>query len=179
MLGLPGSSYIYQGEELGLPDSTDMPDDVRQDPVWARSGHTERGRDGCRVPMPWEGDQPSYGFGPSDQTWLPQPTSYEALAVDRQVGVAGSTLELYRALLATRRAQGLGAGSLAWLEGYAADVLAFVNTPDGGEPVLVITNFGSDPVTVPEGATLLVTSDATAPAGVIPTDTTVWLSTRP
>ncbi|MDQ1484161.1 MAG: alpha-glucosidase, partial [Actinomycetota bacterium] len=63
MLALPGSSYIYQGEELGLPESTDMPDDVRQDPTWSRSGHTERGRDGARVPMPWEGDRPSYGFG--------------------------------------------------------------------------------------------------------------------
>ena len=103
MLALPGSAYLYQGEELGLPDSTDLPDDVRQDPTWPRSGHADRGRDGCRVPMPWEGDQPSYGFGPSDKSWLPQPASYAALAVDRQVGVRGSTLELYRALLAARR----------------------------------------------------------------------------
>ncbi|MEO8518585.1 MAG: glycoside hydrolase family 13 protein, partial [Dermatophilaceae bacterium] len=87
MLALPGSAYVYQGEELGLPDSTDMPDDLRQDPTWPRSGHTERGRDGCRVPMPWEGDRPSYGFGPTGLTWLPQPASYAALAVDRQQGV--------------------------------------------------------------------------------------------
>ena len=175
MLALPGSSYIYQGEELGLPDSTDMPDDVRQDPVWARSGHTERGRDGCRVPMPWEGDQPSYGFGPSDQTWLPQPLSYGELAVDRQVGVSDSTLELYRALLATRREHGLGAGSMAWLEGYPEEVLAFVNTPEGGEPVLVITNFGNVPVILPEGATVLLSSGPLAPQGLVPTDTTIWL----
>jgi len=132
MLALPGSAYLYQGEELGLPDSTDIPDDVRQDPTWPRSGHTERGRDGCRVPMPWEGDRPSYGFGPSDLTWLPQPASYAALAVDRQVGVEGSTLELYRALLAIRRERGLGVGSLSWLEGLPAEVLAFVNASAAG-----------------------------------------------
>ncbi|MBE3074833.1 MAG: DUF3459 domain-containing protein, partial [Actinobacteria bacterium] len=179
MLALPGSSYLYQGEELGLPDSTDMPDDARQDPTWPRSGHTERGRDGCRVPMPWEGDRPSYGFGPSGQTWLPQPTSYRTLAVDRQVGVEGSTLELYRALLATRRARGLGAGSMSWLEGYPADVLALVNAPATGARVLVITNFGPSPVTVPPGTTMLVSSGPLTPSGTVPTDTTVWLTARP
>jgi len=179
MLALPGSSYPYQGEELGLPDSTDMPDDARQDPTWPRSGHAERGRDGCRVPMPWEGDRPSYGFGPSGQTWLPQPTSYRTLAVDRQVGVEGSTLELYRALLATRRARGLGAGSMSWLEGYPADVLALVNAPATGARVLVITNFGPSPVTVPPGTTLLLSSGPLTPLGMVPTDTTVWLTARP
>ncbi len=179
MLALPGSSYLYQGEELGLPDSTDMPDDARQDPTWPRSGHTERGRDGCRVPMPWEGDQPSYGFGSSGQTWLPQPQSYETLAVDRQVGVEGSTLELYRALLATRRARGLGPGSMSWLEGYPADVLALVNEPDAGARVLVITNFGPSPVTVPPGTTMLVSSGPLTASGTVPTDTTVWLTARP
>jgi len=179
MLALPGSSYLYQGEELGLPDSTDMPDDARQDPTWPRSGHAERGRDGCRVPMPWEGDRPSYGFGPSGQTWLPQPTSYRTLAVDRQVGVEGSTLELYRALLATRRARGLGAGSMSWLEGYPADVLALVNAPATGARVLVITNFGPSPVTVPPGTTLLLSSGPLTPLGMVPTDTTVWLTARP
>jgi len=179
MLSLPGSSYLYQGEELGLPDSTDMPDDVRQDPSWPRSGHTERGRDGCRVPMPWEGDRPSYGFGPSEQTWLPQPRSYASLAVDRQVGVEGSTLELYRALLATRRARGLGVGSMSWLQGYPDDVLAFVNAPDAGEQVLIITNFGPEPVAVPNGATTLLSSGPLTPQGLVPADTTVWLTAQP
>jgi len=179
MLALPGSSYLYQGEELGLPDSTDMPDDARQDPTWPRGGHTERGRDGCRVPMPWEGDRPSYGFGPSGQTWLPQPTSYETLAVDRQVGVEGSTLELYRALLATRRARGLGAGSMSWLQGYPADVLALIVAPATGARVLVITNFGSSPVTVPPGTTMLLSSGLLTPLGMVPADTTVWLIARP
>jgi len=176
MLALPGSSYLYQGEELGLPDSTDMPDNVRQDPTWPRSGHTERGRDGCRVPMPWEGDRPSYGFGPSDRTWLPQPASYAALAVDRQVGAPDSTLELYRALLAIRRELALGTGSLSWLGGYSEEVVAFVNEPGAGERVLVITNLGAEPVAVPGGALVLVSSGPLTPQGLVPTDTTVWLS---
>jgi alpha-glucosidase len=176
MLALPGSSYLYQGEELGLPDSTDMPDEVRQDPTWLRSGHTERGRDGARVPMPWEGDRPSYGFGPSDQTWLPQPASYGALAVDRQAGVEGITLELYRALLSIRRSRGLGVGSLSWTEGYSDEVLAFVNTSAAGERVLVITNFGAEPVSVPAGVTALLSSGPLGDGGTVPTDTTVWLT---
>ncbi|MBC7559024.1 MAG: glycoside hydrolase family 13 protein [Dermatophilaceae bacterium] len=176
MLALPGSSYLYQGEELGLPDSTDMPDEVRQDPTWARSGHTERGRDGCRVPMPWEADRPSYGFGPADQTWLPQPASYAGLAVDRQAGVPGTTLELYRALLAIRRAHGLGAGSLSLLPGYSQDVVALVNESAAGARVVVITNLGVEPVAVPGGALSLVSSGPLTPQGLVPTDTTVWLT---
>ena len=89
MLALPGSAYLYQGEELGLPDATDLPDDVRQDPTWVRSGHTERGRDGCRVPIPWEADAPSFGFGPSAASWLPQPAVFGELAVDRQTRRGG------------------------------------------------------------------------------------------
>ena len=176
MLALPGSSYLYQGEELGLPDSIDMPDHYRQDPTWPRSGHTERGRDGCRVPFPWEGDRPSYGFGSSDQTWLPQPASYAALSVDRQVGTPGSTLELYRALLAARSAHGLGAGSLSWLGGYPEEVVAFVNEPRAGERVLVIANLGAEPIDIPAGAQILVTSGPLTGKGQVPTDTTVWLS---
>ena len=175
MLALPGSSYIYQGEELGVPDSTDMPDDVRQDPTWPRSGHTERGRDGCRVPMPWEGDRPSCGFGPSGRTWLPQPASYAALAVDRQWGTPGTTLELYRALLGARSEHGLGAGSLSWLRGYPEQVVAFVNEPAAGERVLVIANLGAQPVAVPAGAQVLVSSGPLTSQGWVPTDTTVWL----
>ena len=176
MLALPGSSYLYQGEELGLPDSTDMPDDVRQDPTWFRSGHTERGRDGCRVPMPWELDRASYGFGPSDQTWLPQPASYGPLAVDQQAGDPSSTLELYRTLLSVRHEHGLGGGSLSWLGGYPDEVVALVNEPAAGERVLVITNLGAEPVALPRGAHTLVSSGSLTATGLLPTDTTVWLS---
>jgi alpha-glucosidase len=175
MLALPGSAYLYQGEELGLPDSTDLPDEARQDPTWPRSGYTERGRDGARVPMPWEASSPSYGFGPSDRTWLPQPASYRALAVDRQAGVEGTTLEVYRAMLAIRRERALGAGTLRWAQGYPGDVVAFVNEqPSTG--TLVITNLGPEPVTLPGGANTLLTSGPLTPAGLLPTDTTVWLA---
>jgi len=179
MLALPGSAYLYQGEELGLPDSTDLPDELRQDPTWPRSGHTERGRDGARVPMPWEAGRPSYGFGPTDRTWLPQPASYAALAVDRQVGVPDSTLELYRALLATRREHGLGAGSLRWLTGYPPDVLAFVNAPSTGKSVpaiTVISNLGDERVAIPDGARPLLASGPLTAQLLVPHDTTVWLT---
>jgi alpha-glucosidase len=126
--------------------------------------------------MPWEGDRPSYGFGPSDQTWLPQPASYGELAVDRQAGVEGTTLELYRALLSIRRSRRLGVGSLSWMEGYSDEVLAFVNTSAAGERVLVITNFGAEPVSVPAGATALLSSGPLGDGGTVPTDTTVWLT---
>jgi alpha-glucosidase len=175
MLALPGSAYLYQGEELGLPDSTDMPDEARQDPTWERSGHEERGRDGCRVPMPWEGDAPSYGFGPSDRTWLPQPEIYGSLAVDRQRGVAGSTLELYRALLAARRDLRLGSGSLSRIDGYGDDVVALVNAADGRASVQVLVNLGVGAVPVPEGWEVLIASGPATADGQLPTDTAVWL----
>ena len=174
MLALPGSAYLYQGEELGLPDHTALPDDVRQDPTWERSGHRERGRDGCRVPLPWEAGLPAYGFGPSEQTWLPQPEIYGALAVDRQVGVDGSSLEFYRQLLAARRELDLGVGELNWLDGFGADVVAFSTLDADGAGVAVITNLGADPVSLPEGADVLLSS-ARLIEGHVPMDTTVWL----
>ncbi|MGZ4685048.1 MAG: glycoside hydrolase family 13 protein [Oryzihumus sp.] len=173
MLALPGSAYLYQGEELGLPDSTDMPDEFRQDPAWERSGRTERGRDGCRVPLPWEADRPAFGFGPSADTWLPQPEVYGRYAVDQQEGVEGSTLELYRALLATRRERALGVGSFTWVEGYGEDVVAFV-VDAAGERTLVVTNLGTPGVALPEGASVLLSSAPLAQDGTVGTDTTVW-----
>ncbi|USQ75472.1 glycoside hydrolase family 13 protein [Ornithinimicrobium cryptoxanthini] len=174
MLALPGSAYIYQGEELGLPDHTALPDEVRQDPTWERSGHTERGRDGCRVPMPWEAGQPTYGFGPGHQSWLPQPEIYGPLAVDRQQGVAGSSLELYRTLLATRRELDLGVGELVWDDGFGPDVVAFRTTDQAGVGVHVIANLGAEPVALPTGAEVVLSSAALV-GGELPTDTTVWL----
>jgi alpha-glucosidase len=126
--------------------------------------------------MPWEAGRPSYGFGPSDQTWLPQPAAYGDLAVDRQTGAAGSTLELYRALLGIRRAHGLGSGSLSLIEGYSEDVVALVNESAAGERVVVITNLGAEPVAVPGGALGLVSSGPLTSNGMVPTDTTVWLT---
>jgi len=164
MLALPGVAYLYQGEELGLPEHTTLPDEARQDPTWVRSGHTERGRDGCRVPIPWSGDGPSYGFGPGERSWLPQPPSWAAYGVERQRGVPGSTYEMYRAALRLRREHRLGSGTLAW---HDAGELAFGN---GG--VLVVTNFGPDPMPAPPE--VLLASGKLTDDGRIPPDTTVW-----
>ena len=174
MLALPGSAYLFQGEELGLPEATELPDEVRQDPTWEKSGHTSRGRDGCRVPVPWEGGAPAYGFGPTGESWLPQPPVYGELAADRQRGVEGSTLELYRALLSVRRELRLGRGDLSWVD-LGDDVLAFdIDTPTGG--VRVIANVGAEnPVPLPEGAEVLVSSAAVDLSGGVPTDVAVWL----
>jgi alpha-glucosidase len=171
MLALPGSAYLYQGEELGLPESTTMPDDARQDPTWLRSGHTQRGRDGCRVPIPWESDEPSCGFGPGPLTWLPQPDGWCGYALDRQVGVAGSTVELYRTALHQRGELRLGTGSLAWVDGFSEDVLAFVNGS-----TLVVANIGEDDVRLPPDVRLIVASAQLpdADALVVPPDVTVW-----
>jgi alpha-glucosidase len=172
MLALPGSAYLYQGEELGLPEDTTMPDDVRQDPTWLRSGHTQRGRDGCRVPIPWVADAPSCGFGPGPLAWLPQPDGWGDHALDRQVGVPGSTYELYRTALAERSALGLGVGSLAWVDGYGDDVVACANGR-----TLVVANLGEEPVGLPSDVRVIVASadlvdDGTGPS--LPPDVTVW-----
>jgi len=169
MLGLPGSAYLYQGEELGLPDHTALDDDLRQDPTWWRSEYTEAGRDGCRVPLPWEADAPGFGFGPTGRTWLPQPDAYAELARDRQTGVDGSTLEMYQSALALRRAFRLGAGSLEWTQDRGADVIAYTN----GE-VTVVSNMGSVAVPLPIGEVLMSSIDLPG-NGTLPPDVTAWL----
>ena len=182
MLALPGAAYLYQGEELGLPEYTGIPDEARKDPVWELSGHTRPGRDGCRVPLPWRDGGPSFGFSTSARTWLPQPPWWGRYALDRQAGVPGSTYEMYRAALRLRRELDLGGGSLAWWDWPAArsaggpgagsaDVVAFVNNGIG-----VLANLGAGPVPVPCGAEMLC---ASAPLGGrparVPPDVTVWL----
>lgn len=168
MLALPGSAYLYQGEELGLPEVIDLPDDARQDPTWFRTGGERYGRDGCRVPIPWESDAPNYGFGPAGDPWLPQPAQWGELARDRQRGVDDSTLSLYEAALRLRRAHSLGDGTLEWLPGLPESVVAFRN----GD-VVVVANAGSAPVELPEGDVLLA-SEALAGRS-LPADTTAWL----
>jgi len=174
MLALPGSAYLYQGEELGLPEATELPDEVRQDPTWERSGHTSRGRDGCRVPIPWEGGDPSYGFGPSEKSWLPQPEVFGELAVARQQGVPGSTLELYRTLLGLRREHRLGRGELSWLD-LGEDVVAFEVTSETGAPVRLIANVGGPNVPLPADAEVLVCSEDVDLGDGLPADCAAWL----
>jgi len=173
MLALPGSAYIYQGEELGLPEVIDLPDDARQDPTWFRTEGERYGRDGCRVPLPWTADAPSYGFGPSARSWLPQPAEWARLARDVQSADPDSTLALYRTLLRLRRELGLGAGSLEWVEGYPDAVVALRVTGAGGG-VTVLANTGAEPVSLDSGASVLVATGEIAD-GVLPADTTVWL----
>jgi alpha-glucosidase len=170
MLALPGSAYLYQGEELGLPEVIDLPDSARQDPTWFRTNGARYGRDGCRVPIPWEATAPGYGFNTSGESWLPQPGEWTRFARDTQLGVPGSTLELYRLALELRRSYGLGTGSVDWLPGYSEQVVAFRN----GD-VTVIANLGTTPVELPAGE-VLVSSDA-LPEAVLLTDSTVWLHT--
>lgn len=168
MLGLPGSAYIYQGEELGLPEAIYLPDEARQDPTWFRTNGERYGRDGCRVPIPWEADAPAFGFSPTGESWLPQPTDWNTYARDQQVGVEGSTVELYTLALKLRAEHRLGLGSLAWLPGYGDDVVAFTNGA-----VTVVSNTGSSEVPLPEGR--IVLSSAPVGDGVIAGDTTVWV----
>jgi alpha-glucosidase len=169
MLALPGSAYLYQGEELGLPEVIDIPGEARQDPTWFRTNGERYGRDGCRVPIPWNSDAPAYGFNDTGESWLPQPAEWASLARDAQAGVEGSTLELYRTLLAERRTRALGAGSLEWIDGYGDDVLAFRN----GE-VTVIANIGSAPVALPDG--IVIAASGPLEGGALPIDTTVWIA---
>lgn len=172
MLALPGSAYLYQGEELGLPEVIDLPGDARQDPTWFRTDGERYGRDGCRVPIPWTADGAAYGFNTTGASWLPQPAEWAVLARDAQEGDPDSTLWLYRQLLATRRAEGLGAGELAWLDGYGDDVIAFRNGN-----VTVIANASDASVPLPAG-TVLVSSgplQASGRAGTLPVDTAVWM----
>ncbi len=177
MLALPGSAYIYQGEELGLPDVVDLPDEVRQDPAYFRGAGQDGFRDGCRVPIPWTRDGSSYGFG-SAGSWLPQPDGWGELSIEAQTGTPGSTLELYRAALAARRTQpDLGAGdSVEWLRAPEG-VLAFRR----GEFVCVANTSGESVTTSAYGRVLLASGEVTEADGEakLPADTTVWWTTTP
>ncbi|WP_203336598.1 glycoside hydrolase family 13 protein [Nocardioides limicola] len=171
MLALPGSAYLYQGEELGLPEHTTLPDEVRQDPSWFRHNGQVAGRDGCRVPIPWHSEAPAYGFSSTGRSWLPLPESYGRYAADRQVGVHGSTLELYREAIRIRRARRTATSTLAWTEGFDDTVVAFTLAEAG---LLLVANLGADPVTLPHGVQVLLSSEQLDPQGRVPADVTVW-----
>ncbi|MFG3247749.1 glycoside hydrolase family 13 protein [Streptomyces sp. NPDC048187] len=167
MLALPGSAYVYQGEELGLPEVADLPTEVLQDPIWEQTGHVRKGRDGCRVPLPWTTDGPSYGFG-TGGAWLPQPPEFARYAVQAQEGVAGSTLELYRTALRLRRKL-LEGESLTWSDDVPAGVLRF----DRSDGWRCVANLSDRTVDLPAGEVLL--SSAPLEDGRLGPDTTVWL----
>src|SRR5262249_5876004 len=132
MFSLPGGAYVYQGEELGLAEVEDLPEGVLQDPGWKQSGYTLRGRDGCRVPIPWSGKEPPFGFtldGARAAPWLPQPPSWRMLTVQAQTGDGRSMLELYRRALQIRREHpALGDGVMRWVDAPGG-ALAFARDP--------------------------------------------------
>ncbi len=174
MLSLPGGAYLYQGEELGLPEVIDLPDDARQDPTWFRTNHERYGRDGCRVPIPWEAGHPAYGFNTTGASWLPQPDDWNDYSRDAQAGIPGSTLELYRTLLRLRREHTLGLGSIAWIEGAPDTILALTNGA-----VTVVANTGADDIAVPSSLADSSVLVASGPfdGSTIHGDTTVWFTT--
>ncbi|OEV02451.1 glycoside hydrolase family 13 protein [Streptomyces oceani] len=170
MLALPGSAYVYQGEELGLPEVTELPDEVRQDPSFFKQDGQDGLRDGCRVPLPWSTQGPSYGFG-SAGSWLPQPPEWGALSVAAQTGDPGSTLELYRAALRIRREHpDLGAGdAVRWLDA-SEGVLAFRRGA-----LLCVANTTDGPARLPvDPGRLLLASGSYDGGDVLPGDTTAW-----
>mgnify|MGYP000057616601 CR=1 FL=1 len=167
VLGLPGSTYLYQGEELGLQEPLNIPSEQMQDPQWFRN-EGSISRDGCRVPMPWSKSGSSFGFGPGG-AHLPQPDWFGEWSVEAQDGVKGSTLELYRAALRLRR-QLLTDEKLTWVKHWLnPNVLHFVR-PNGWT---VMTNFGTKPVKLPKGQVLLASADVSD--GKLPANTTVWV----
>ncbi|MBN9107080.1 MAG: glycoside hydrolase family 13 protein [Propionibacteriaceae bacterium] len=174
MLALPGSAYIYEGEELGLPEVEDIPLDAMQDPTVKQTFGADPGRDGCRVPIPWDADASgNYGFSPAGASapWLPQPSGWGERSVSAEQGVPGSTLELYRSALAIRNAHpALGDGDMQWLDS-PADVLAFSREPG----FACWVNVGPEPVALPADAKVLVRSGDLTADGALPSDTAVWL----
>ncbi|WP_445257751.1 glycoside hydrolase family 13 protein [Nocardioides aurantiacus] len=168
MLGLPGSTYLYQGEELGLPEVLDLPADSRTDPIFFRSGGAEPGRDGCRVPLPWTDEPGSCGFSPAGVSpWLPQPTGWGTRSAATQRNEPGSMLRLYRDALHLRRR----------LLPEAADGLEWLPGPDGvlhldRGSFRCLVNLGPDPVGV-TGTALI--SSAPIVDGRLPADAAAWL----
>jgi alpha-glucosidase len=165
-LALPGSAYVYQGEELGLPEVLDLPDEARDDPIFRRTGGERLGRDGCRIPLPWSGAAPPYGFSPDGApTWLPQPAGWGPRTVEAQRADPSSMLSLYREAIRLRPA-----GPMRWLGGVP-DTLAFAR--DGG--FVCVVNMGREPAPLPRGHEVLLASGP-VDEGTLPADTAVWLT---
>jgi alpha-glucosidase len=173
MLALPGGAYLYQGEELGLYEVDGIPHDLLQDPTLTSSSGTNPGREGCRVPLPWSGHTPPFGFSNS-HAWLPQPEQWHEWTVQAQTGKPGSMLEYYRrALWLRRELPALGDGTMTWLDAQAG-VLAFSREPE----FCCIVNLSGCSVDLPPYREVLMSSvDMTD--GVLPADGAAWLRLSP
>jgi alpha-glucosidase len=171
-LALPGSAYVYQGEELGLWDVEDIPEELIADPVWERTGHATRGRDGCRVPLPWQAGAPGLGFGPPDgaRPWLPQPEPWQSLAADAQDADPDSMLALYRAALRIRKS----------LDSLRVDTLTWLDVPDGALAFsrpggfACVVNISAGNLPLPPHREVLLASGPLHD-GKLPPDTAAWL----
>ncbi|MGY1452394.1 glycoside hydrolase family 13 protein [Streptomyces sp. SS8] len=172
MLALPGAAYVYQGEELGLPEVVDLPDEVLTDPIFRRTGSRSRIRDGCRVPLPWSGHASPFGFtsgAEEARPWLPQPEWFAEHATDRALADTRSFWHLYRDGLQLRRdLPQLGEGTLRWLDA-PPQVLAF----ERGDGLVCAVNFGTSPVPAPVPGTPLLASGE-CPDGTLPGSTAAW-----
>jgi alpha-glucosidase len=166
MLGLPGASYLYQGEELGLPDHTTIADEHRQDPTFFRTQGQRVGRDGCRVPLPWEMGNASNGFNQTGKAWLPQPQSYAALSRDQQQGKEGSTLTMYQQALKLRSELKLGEGSFDWVS--KSEALSYQNGN-----LQIVHNFSTEPVLL-NGEVVLSSMPLAEDGSLMPNDT-AWV----
>jgi alpha-glucosidase len=183
-MALPGAIYIYQGEELGLWEVQDIPDELRQDPIWPRTHGGDPGRDGSRVPLPWAGTEPPFGFSPlgaAAAPWLPQPKEWRDLTVAAETANPESMLQLYREALRIRgSSSALGGAAMSW-QPSPDGVLAFdrddVPDADAGEPrvsVRCVANLSASPVALPPDASVLLVSGP-LDDGLLPPDTTAWL----
>lgn len=170
---LPGSLYLYQGDELGLPEVEDLDRGELQDPMYFRSHGENPGRDGCRVPLPWNGDRPPFGFSRAGAApWLTQPASWSALTVEAQERDPDSTLTLYRRSLRIRRDDpDLRGRAFTWVDA-GPDVLAFRR---GG--FLSLTNFGDAPVQLGDEWKVMLASEPLE-GREVPRDVTVWARHR-
>ncbi|MEE9098303.1 glycoside hydrolase family 13 protein [Pseudarthrobacter phenanthrenivorans] len=174
MLGLPGAAYLYQGEELGLPDGIEIPGQLRQDPTFARTAGQRLGRDGCRVPLPWRAGDRHLGFGSGEDPWLPIPASFGALARDRQAASPSSHLSLYRDAIACRRELALGRGSLSWAEDWCTgSSLGYLNGT-----TLVLMNLNHEPLVMPAGQVLIRSLPGGA-AHALASGETAWIEIGP
>jgi alpha-glucosidase len=168
-LALPGVAFVYNGDELGLPN-VDLPDEALQDPVWERSGHTDRGRDGGRVPLPWSGDKPPYGFTTGTTTWLPMPEGWADLTGEAELDDPESMVSLYRQVLDLRPKYAVPAN----------DTLEWYGAPDGclafrrGNGLTCALNASSVNVPLPPGD--VVVASGPLADGALPPDTAVWLA---
>ena len=171
MLALPGGVYLYQGEELGLPDNTMIAPEYRQDPSFFRSNGERIGRDGCRVPLPWTRNDDAFGFSTTGSSWLPQPEDWDEYSREAQREDDDSTLALYKKALRIRKERKLGAGSFAWVPEHAfGNPVVFANND-----VLVIMNMSNDTVEIPYLPVVVGSEPGAGENGWLKPNQTVWL----